>query len=128
MLKIKRVYEPPSSADGFRILVDRLWPRGLSKAKAAAGLWLREIAPSDALRKWFGHDPARWAQFQRRYRQELTGKNDLLRRIRSAEKDHGTVTLLFAASDGEHNNAVALERLLARRTRPKSAPRRKARK
>lgn len=119
MLKVKRVYESPKPADGFRILVDRLWPRGLSKEKVAIGLWLREIAPSDALRKWFGHDPAKWSEFQQRYRKELLLKSrkELLEQIRRAEKEHGLVTLLFAARDEQHNNAVALREFLSVRGR-----------
>jgi uncharacterized protein YeaO (DUF488 family) len=114
MWKVKRVYEPPKATDGFRILVDRLWPRGLSKEKAAIQLWLREVAPSNALRKWYGHDPAKWPEFQRRYRQELAAKKDLIRQLRAAEKERGTVTLLFSSREERHNNAVALKKLLAR--------------
>ncbi len=115
MVNVKRVYSTPHPADGFRVLVDRLWPRGLTKEKAAVGLWLREIAPSDALRKWFGHDPAKWAEFRNRYRQELAGKQELLEQICRAEKEHGTVALLFAAHDEQLNNAVALREILAAR-------------
>lgn len=127
MLKVKRVYDPPLPSDGFRILVDRLWPRGLSKEKAAARLWLREIAPSNALRKWFGHTRARWLAFQTRYRKELSTKKELLEQIHKAEKDRGTVTLLFAAHDARRNNAVALARLLVGKTRAKEVPRQKVR-
>ena len=108
---IKRVYEKPSPDDGMRVLVDRLWPRGLSKANARVDLWLKEIAPSDALRKWFGHDPARWETFKKKYAKELAGRNDLVAALR-ARISEGKVTLLFAASDTEHNNAVALKAYL----------------
>jgi uncharacterized protein YeaO (DUF488 family) len=111
MLKIRRIYDPPTSDDGRRILVDRLWPRGLTKDGARVDEWLKEIAPSDELRKWFGHDPARWEEFRMRYREELKAHGDLLERLHSEAKK-GTVTLLFAAKDEEHNNAVALKELL----------------
>jgi len=111
MLKIKRIYEPPTAEDGRRILVDRLWPRGLTKDGAKIDEWLKEIAPSDELRKWFGHDPARWEEFRTRYHQELKGHTELLEKVRSEAKK-GTVTLLFAAKDAEHNNAVVLKEML----------------
>ncbi len=109
MIKIKRPYQPPEETDGFRILVDRLWPRGVSKEKAKVDLWLKEIAPSDDLRKWFAHDPEKWSQFQKRYREELKNKNSLLSTIRDLEKENGTVTLVYAAKDEKHNNAVVLK-------------------
>ncbi len=112
MIRIKRIYEPPAAADGRRVLVDRLWPRGMSKDEAKVDEWLKEIAPSDELRKWFGHDPARWAEFRTRYREELKGHGELIDRLR-AEARTGTVTLLFAAKDEEHNNAVVLKEILA---------------
>jgi len=108
MLSVKRVYEAPGAKDGFRILVDRLWPRGLRKQRARIDLWLREVAPSNELRKWFAHEPQKWAEFQKRYAEELRAKEELLSRIRDAVEEHGTVTLLFAASDTKRNNAVAL--------------------
>lgn len=107
----KRVYEPPSPEDGVRVLVDRVWPRGLSKEKAAADHWLKEVAPSTALRRWFSHDPERWAEFRRRYRAELARRPaalDELRRLVRAS----TVTLLFGARDADHNQAVVLQELL----------------
>jgi uncharacterized protein YeaO (DUF488 family) len=112
-IRIKRVYEPPEESDGMRILVDRLWPRGLSKEKAAVDLWLKDLAPSTELRKWFGHDPAKWPEFKRRYRAELSGKGEQLELLR----DHMTkemVTLLYGARDEEHNEAVVLQEILAR--------------
>ncbi len=106
-LAVKRIYEPVAESDGQRVLVDRLWPRGLSKAKAHLDLWLKDIAPSDELRHWFGHDPALWDEFQKRYRAELEGKAEDLARLR-ALMARARVTLLFSAHDEEHNNAVAL--------------------
>ncbi|HLO25570.1 MAG TPA: DUF488 domain-containing protein [Geobacteraceae bacterium] len=112
MIKIKRIYDPPAPGDGRRILVDRLWPRGLSKDEARLDEWLKEIAPSDDLRKWFGHDPDRWEEFRKRYREELNSNGELLKLLRT-EGGKGTVTLLFAAKDAEHNNAVVLKEMLA---------------
>jgi uncharacterized protein YeaO (DUF488 family) len=106
-IPIKRVYDPPAEEDGRRILVDRLWPRGLSKDKAKVSLWLKEIAPSSGLRKWFGHDPALWDEFQRRYRAELDENVEATRQLRDALKD-GPATLLYGAHDTEHNQAVVL--------------------
>ena len=107
MLKLKRAYEPAASSDGRRILVDRLWPRGMSKRRAAIDEWLKELAPSTQLRRWFGHDPRKWHEFQRRYKRELREQDDLLRRI-AALASRGRVTLVFAARDEEHNDAVVL--------------------
>lgn len=111
MVRIKRVYDPPAADDGRRVLVDRLWPRGVAKDTAHIDEWLREIAPSNDLRKWFGHEPARWEEFRRRYREELQGEKALLEDLRG-EARQGTLTLLFAAKDEEHNNAVVLKELL----------------
>jgi uncharacterized protein YeaO (DUF488 family) len=113
-IKIKRAYEDPSHDDGVRILVDRLWPRGLSKARAHVDLWLKDLAPSSTLRRWFNHDPARWAEFRRRYARELDAKDRAIAALRGAVR-RGRVTLLFSAHDPEHNNAVALQAYLARR-------------
>jgi uncharacterized protein YeaO (DUF488 family) len=112
MLKIKRIYDSPEKDDGFRVLVDRLWPRGVSKERAHLDLWLKEIAPSDALRKWFGHDPKRWTGFEAKYQKELAGKTDLVQQIKKLEGEHGSVTLLYAAHDPLHNQAVALSQYL----------------
>jgi uncharacterized protein YeaO (DUF488 family) len=112
MLKLKRAYERPSPADGYRILVDRLWPRGISKQKAAIDLWLKEIAPSNALRRWFGHDPARWTEFQRRYRRELHENPEPVNQIKQLIKQYRTMTLVFSARDEQHNQAVALRAFL----------------
>jgi uncharacterized protein YeaO (DUF488 family) len=111
-LRVKRVYEPHDAEDGTRILVDRLWPRGLSKASAGIDLWLKDIAPSKGLRDWFGHDPARWDEFVSRYRAELDENGEGLDELRSALKQ-GQATLLYAAHDEKHNNAVALLDYLA---------------
>ncbi|MDR7556542.1 MAG: DUF488 family protein [Armatimonadota bacterium] len=115
MIRVRRVYDPPEPADGVRVLVDRLWPRGLSKARARIDHWYRDLAPSDALRRWFGHDPARWDEFRRRYREELVaaGRWEQVRAL-AAQARRQTVTLLFAAKDIRHNNAVALAEILRR--------------
>ena len=111
MIHLKRAYEEPSENDGLRVLVERLWPRGLTKERAAVDLWLKDVAPSPELRKWFGHDPARWEQFQERYRQELREKEDAVRLLKQKAKE-GPVTLVYAARDEEHNGAVVLQRFL----------------
>jgi uncharacterized protein YeaO (DUF488 family) len=111
MIHLKRVYEEPSKNDGLRVLVERLWPRGLTKERAAVDLWLKDVAPSPELRKWFGHDPARWEQFQERYRQELREKTEAVRLLKQKVKE-GTVTLVYAARDEEHNGALVLQRFL----------------
>ncbi|MBT9260384.1 MAG: DUF488 domain-containing protein [Clostridiales bacterium] len=112
-VRIKRVYEPPSPEDGYRVLVDRLWPRGLKKEEAAVDLWAKELAPTTDLRQWFGHDPSRWEGFQRRYREELKAPDaqKVLAELKEKAR-HTTVTLLFAAKDEDHNNAVVLQELL----------------
>lgn len=106
-IRLKRIYTPPAAEDGARVLVDRLWPRGVAKARAALSLWCKDAAPSTALRQWFNHDPARWAEFQRRYRAELAANDAALAPIRALAKD-GPVTLLFAARDEARNEAVVL--------------------
>jgi uncharacterized protein YeaO (DUF488 family) len=113
-IKLKRVYEPAAPGDGERVLVDRLWPRGLSKAAAKVDIWLKEIAPSTELRVWFAHDPEKWSRFRGRYQTELKHHRervDLLRQKANA----GTITLLFAARDERHNEAVVLKRVLETR-------------
>lgn len=116
MVKVKRVYEKPSPADDHRILVDRLWPRGLKKSEAGLSAWLQDLAPSHELRRWFSHNPERWEEFQRRYGKELADpeKASLLQDL-LAKARQGTVTLVFAAKDQERNNAVALKNLLEQR-------------
>jgi uncharacterized protein YeaO (DUF488 family) len=111
MIELKRVYEQPSRDDGTRILVERLWPRGLTKERAAVDLWLREVAPSPKLRKWFGHDPARWEQVQKRYWKELEDKEEPVQVLKKKAKQ-STVTLVYAARDEEHNGALALKHFL----------------
>lgn|SRR6478672_11547138 len=111
MIHLKRAYEEHSKNDGLRVLVERLWPRGLTKERAAVDLWLKEVAPSPELRKWFGHDPARWEQFQERYRRELQEKKDAVRLLKQKTKE-GPVTLIYAARDEEHNGALVLKRFL----------------
>ena len=113
-IKIKRAYAEPKKSDGFRILVDRLWPRGLSKEKAHIDLWLKDVAPSNELRKWFAHDPAKWPEFQSRYLDELKSASEPLAVLKE-KSAHGPVTLLFAARDEEHNEAVVLQKLLQHR-------------
>jgi uncharacterized protein YeaO (DUF488 family) len=110
-IKLKRAYERPAADDGVRILIDRLWPRGMSKADAAIDQWTKEVAPSTALRKWFGHDPARWQEFRKRYAGELRQHPEQLARLRALAKQ-GPITLVFAARDERHNDAVVLRGLL----------------
>ncbi|HEX6970902.1 MAG TPA: DUF488 domain-containing protein [Limnochordia bacterium] len=112
-VRIKRVYDPPEATDGLRVLVDRLWPRGLSKERARVDLWLKEVAPSDALRRAFGHDPAQWESFRQRYRAELLQGDSHGAFVQLlAEARRTPLTLLFAARDEQHNNAVVLRELL----------------
>jgi uncharacterized protein YeaO (DUF488 family) len=112
MIQTKRVYEKPARGDGFRVLVDRLWPRGLTKEKAKADLWMKEIGPSDELRKWFHHEGGAWSVFERKYKAELAKKKDLLSELRALVKKHGTVTLLYGSKDETQNQAVVLAGLL----------------
>jgi len=111
MIQVKRVYEKPSRKDGLRVLVDRLWPRGLTKERAAVKLWLKDVAPSTELRKWFGHDPAKWKQFQVRYRKELREKKGAIELLKQKSAEH-TVTLVYGARDEEHNEALVLKKIL----------------
>ena len=110
--KLKRVYEKAEKSDGFRILIDRLWPRGVSKEKVKIDLWLKDIAPSNELRKWFGHDPTKWATFQKRYKKEFNAKKETIDELKKVIKKEKVITLLFSASDEKHNNAVALKKIL----------------
>lgn len=112
MITIKRIYEPYSKDDGYRVLVDRLWPRGISKVKAHIDLWLKEIAPSDYLRKWFHHDPEKWEEFGNYYRIELMSKKDLIEELEKLEKVHKKITLLYGATDELHNQAIVLKQVL----------------
>lgn len=114
MIKVKRVYEPSDSGDGTRFLVERLWPRGMKKESLHMEAWLKDVAPSDALRRWFGHDPAKWNEFRDRYFAELDSEPEVIQPIvEAANKDN--VTLLYSAHDIEHNNAVALKAYLLKR-------------
>lgn len=108
-IRVKRIYEPADPEDGFRVLVDRLWPRGISRNAAGVDLWLKDLSPSDELRQWFGHASSRWNEFRKRYEKELQDpkRQEYIERIRRQERA-GNVTLLFAARDADHNNAVAL--------------------
>ena len=108
VIRLKRVYDPPSGDDGERILVDRLWPRGLTKERVRIDLWLKEVSPTTELREWYGHDPARWEEFRRRYRAELSAKQDLVRTLKE-KASQGTVTLVFSSREQLLNNAVALK-------------------
>jgi uncharacterized protein YeaO (DUF488 family) len=110
-VKLKRAYEAPAMEDGTRILVDRLWPRGIKKADAAIDLWMKDVAPSTGLRQWFGHEPDRWQEFRRRYVDELRQKSDLVDELR-ALAGKGPITLVFGAHDQTHNDAVVLREIL----------------
>lgn len=114
-IAVKRAYDPPDPADGCRVLVDGLWPRGVAKDALRLDDWIREIAPSAALRRWFGHEPARWNGFRERYFAELDDRPDAVARLRATARG-GRLTLVFAARDEAHNNAVALKAYLERRT------------
>ncbi len=117
-VQTKRVYDSPSAADGFRVLVDRIWPRGIGKNELAADAWERELAPSTLLRKWFGHEPAKWPEFQRRYREELAADASALVLDALTERAReGMLTLLFAAADRERNQAIVLRQLIEERIR-----------
>ena len=114
-IQVKRVYNERGTKDGVRILVDRVWPRGFTKARARVDIWRKDLAPSTSLRKWFGHDPARWMEFKKRYAAELDDQREQVEQL-AQEARKRTVTLLFAAKDTEHNNAVALKEHLQRLT------------
>jgi uncharacterized protein YeaO (DUF488 family) len=116
-IKLKRAYEAPADGDGIRVLVERLWPRGLGKQRAAVDLWLDEVAPSHELRRWFGHDPVKWPEFRRRYREELQAHADELEQLRRLSAD-GPVTFVYGARDTEHNSAVVLRDVVEEGQRP----------
>jgi uncharacterized protein YeaO (DUF488 family) len=115
-VRVKRAYEPAERSDGYRVLIDRIWPRGVSKEQAHLDEWARELAPSSELRRWFGHDPAKFEEFRRRYRDELAAQGEKLRELRG-RAHKGTLTLIYSARDTEHNDAVVLAELLRRRSR-----------
>ena len=110
-VKLKRAYEPPTADDGTRILIDRLWPRGITKERAAIDQWMKDISPSTELRKWFGHDPARWDEFRRRYSREVHQHAKLLDQLRSLARE-GPITLVYSARDEKHNDAIELRELI----------------
>ena len=115
-IQIKRVYEPHSRTDGYRVLVDRLWPRGLSKEKLQLDAWMKELAPSNELRKWYGHEETKWAEFQRRYFKELKQQPDLVAELRKRARGH-KLTLLYSSREEVRNNAAALKKYLERKPR-----------
>lgn len=116
MIRLKRAYDPPEPDDGYRVLVDRLWPRGVSKEDAAIDRWMKEIAPSNDLRKWFDHDPEKWEEFRHRYTLELDKHEDGVAFLREKNRE-GTLTLIYAAKDTQYNNAVVLKEYLAQGNR-----------
>jgi len=120
-ISLKRAYETPSPADGRRVLVERLWPRGLSKEKAAVDVWFKEVAPSTELRRWFGHDPAKWEEFRRRYREELRERPEELQSLRSLV-EAGPVTFVYGSRDQEHNAATVLNEMLESDLKDDMAP------
>ena len=115
MVRIKRVYQPAANDDGYRVLVDRLWPRGMKKEAAKIDLWMKDIAPSDGLRKAFHHQAMKWPDFQKNYHAELKTKKEWLAQLKKLEKDHGTLTLLFGARDPEHNQAAIIAEALSKK-------------
>jgi uncharacterized protein YeaO (DUF488 family) len=117
VVHVKRVYEPPAADDGERVLVDRVWPRGVTKQAASLSLWMKDVAPSSELRKWFGHDPERWTEFRRRYRAELDANKEPVNQLRDMVR-HGAVTLVYGAHDEAHNQAVVLAEYLGAHTSP----------
>ncbi len=112
MVRIRRIYDPEKPNEGYKVLVDRLWPRGISKDKATWDEWMKETAPSQELRKWFHHDPEKWEQFKQLYKNELAEKQDELRKLKALEKKYEVLTLVYAAKDELHNNAVVLKELI----------------
>jgi len=120
-IRAKRVYEPPDAHDGFRVLVDRIWPRGMAKEQVRADLWLPDVAPSTALRKWFAHDPSKWAEFKKRYFAELDKNPESVHVLLEAAEAEGTLTLLFSARYAEHNQAIALKEYLLSKGRKQAS-------
>ena len=125
MIKLKRAYVPAAPEDGVRVLVERLWPRGLTKAALRLDAWLKDVAPSDALRRWFAHDPRKWAAFRRRYVKELASRSEAVAQLRAAAR-RGTVTLVYSTRDEKHNNAVALRAYLRARRAGQTGRRRRS--
>ncbi len=118
-IQLKRVYEPPSEDDGYRILVERLWPRGISKERAKIDLWVKNAGASSELLKWFGHDPQKWEEFRNRYRQEIQDRPEVLQLLEKTLQEKKVVTFVYAAHDESHNNAVALKEFLEERLKEK---------
>jgi uncharacterized protein YeaO (DUF488 family) len=112
MITLRRVYDQEEPGENYKVLVDRFWPRGISKEKAGWHEWIRDLAPSNELRKWYNHDPGKWEQFKSMYREELSDKQDLLKRLRQLEKEHGTLALLYSSKEEVLNNAAALKEIL----------------
>ena len=115
VIRLKRAYESPEAGDGYRILVERLWPRGISKEHAKVDLWIKDAGASPELRTWFGHDPEKWEEFRQKYFEEIRARHAVIKELRDVIHEHGTVTFLFAARDTEHNNALALKEFLEQR-------------
>lgn len=116
MITLKRIYEPYTKEDGYRVLVDRLWPRGISKEKAHLDVWLKDIGPSTELRKWFGHKTEKWEEFKKRYTEELKANDEMVTQLKDILKKHKKVTILFGAKDEEHNQAVVIAQFLKTHT------------
>jgi uncharacterized protein YeaO (DUF488 family) len=114
MIRIRRIYEPETPGEHYKVLIDRLWPRGISKEKAGWDEWMKEVAPSNELRKWYNHDHARWDEFRQRYEKELSSRKDDLRKLKRLEEAHGTLTMLTSTKEAEFNHAVALRDYLMR--------------
>jgi len=112
MINVRRIYDPEGPGEGYRVLVDRLWPRGISRGEASWNEWMKEVAPGNELRKWYGHDPSRWDSFKARYKKELSSRQDLLLKLLQLERNHGTLTLLYSSREQHYNNAVALREFL----------------
>ena len=112
MITLRRVYDQEAPGEGYKVLVDRLWPRGVSKEKAGCNEWIKDVAPSDSLRKWYNHDPDKWDRFRLMYKEELRDKEEILARLRQLETEHGTLTLLYSSREEKINNAVALRDFL----------------
>ena len=112
MITLRRVYDPEKTGEGYKVLVDRLWPRGFSKEKAVWHEWAKEVSPSNELRKWYSHDPSKWDEFRQKYRKELSGKKGEMERLKQLENEYGTLTLLYSSKEEKYNNAVALREFL----------------
>ena len=112
MISVRRIYDQPDPGEGYKILVDRLWPRGISKEKAGCNEWMKNVAPSNELRIWYSHDHSKWKEFKELYRKELKGKSEAIARLKELEKQHGQLTLLYSSTERELNNAVALKEIL----------------